>query len=471
MRKTKVVCTIGPASSDLKVLKEMILSGMSVARLNMSHGEHSSHQEIIDKIKSLRDKLSMPVAIMVDTKGPEIRIKKFEKNKVVLEKNKLFTLTTSDVLGNDKVVSVTYKNLPKELKEGDQILLNDGFIELSVLSVSKYDIVTKVVQGGELSNNKSINLPGKFIKMPYLGETDKKDLLFAIENDVEYVAISFVQNEKNVNEVREFIENNGGKNIKIISKIENSEGVKNIEAITKVSDGVMVARGDLGVEVDFKKIPTYQKMIIDIANTYGKISITATQMLESMINNSRPTRAEISDVANAVLDGSSAVMLSGETAVGKFVVETIKTMCSIVEECETNFASRINTNNLNIEIDDVSEDVAYACCSLASKTNIKAIISLTISGKSATELSEFKPKTNIIAMTCNEKSFHQLAMNFGIKPVYIDFVDGTIDELIKVAIKKCKQLKFIYSGDTVIVTASLPFGASKSTNLLKIEKI
>lgn len=469
MKKTKVVCTIGPASSDVKMLKEMIERGMDVARLNMSHGNHESHQTVVDMIKALREKLDKPVAILVDTKGPEIRIKQFDGGSVCLERGKMFSLTTSDVVGNDRMVSVTYSKLPQILKMNDTILLSDGSIELKVISVTKYDVLTRVIEGGELSNNKSLNLPGIEVDMPYMSPADKKDILFAIENDVEYIAISFVRSADDVKMVRKFIEENKGSKIKIISKIENKQGIDNIDEIIKHSDGVMVARGDLGVEVDFKKIPIYQKEIIRNCTLQGKISITATQMLESMICSSRPTRAEISDVANAVLDGSSAVMLSGETAIGKYVTKSIKTMCDIIEECEENFASKINTKDLKIDIDDVTESIAYACTALSYNSPVKAIIALTLSGKSASDISVFKPNCPVIACACDKKVFNQLAMNWGVIPVHVDFYKNSIDDLIEAAKREVLKQNIASKNDIVVFTASLPFGKSKVTNLLKVE--
>lgn len=471
MRKTKIICTLGPASSDIATIKSMIEAGMDVARLNMSHSTHESHQSLVDIVKGLREKMKKPVAIMIDTKGPEIRVGKFPDGRVFLNKGRMFTLTTSDLLGNESIASITYKGLPKLMKEGDPILLSDGLIELKVVSVTKYDILCKIIEGGELTNNKSINLPNIKLDMPYMSDTDKRDILFAIENDVEYIAISFVRSAADVELVRDFIKKNNGKNIKLISKIENEQGVDNIDEIIKASDGIMIARGDLGVEVDFKRLPTIQKNLINKCAIYGKISITATQMLESMISSFRPTRAEISDVANAVLDGSSCVMLSGETAVGGFVAKTTKTMCEIIRECESNFNAKINTKELEMDIDDISENIAYAATSLSYSPEFKAILALTLSGKSACDIASFKPRCDIIACACDDKVFNQLAMVWGVKPVHVNYGEESIDELIASATKAATKKKLISKGDTVIITAGIPFGKSKSTNLLKIETV
>ena len=350
MRRTKIICTLGPASSDPSIIKEMILAGMNVARLNLSHGNHEQHLNYMNAVKVQREKLNMPVAIMIDLKGPEFRIREFADGSVELINGAIFTLTTGNVIGNSSIVSVTYKDLPNIVSSGDRILLNDGRIELEVVQVNKFDIVTKVVEGGVLSNNKSINLPNINVDMPFLTDVDKNDIRFAIENDAEFIALSFVRGAEDVAIVKKFIKDNGGKdkNIKLISKIENEQGIKNINAIIEESDGIMVARGDLGVELDFKQIPVYQKAIIEKCLHAGKTVIVATEMLDSMIEDSRPTRAEITDVANAVLDGASATMLSGETAAGKNVVKCVETMRDIIETCEKNFIINVNKSDVNV---------------------------------------------------------------------------------------------------------------------------
>ena len=470
MKKSKIVCTIGPASGSPAMIKEMMLAGMNVARLNMSHGNHDIHADYINAIKVQRQKLEMPVAIMCDLKGPEIRIKEFEKGQIELEKGQVFTLTTGNVLGSKNIVSVTYKDLPNIVNEGDRILLNDGFSELEVISMNKYDIITKVIVGGALSNNKSINLPNVHLEMPYLSDADKADIKFAIENDVEYIALSFVRTAEDVLIARKFIKENGGtsKNIKIISKIENQEGIDNINEIIKESDGIMVARGDLGVEVDFKLIPIYQKAIVDKCLKAGKIVIIATQMLESMIENTRPTRAELTDMANAVLDGASALMLSGETASGKNVLKCIETMSEVIESCERNIIVKTEIASIDSS-SDISTSIAYACKSLVDKIKAKAIVVVSKTGKSVLEVSSFKPNCPIVACTLDEKVYHQLALCWGTMPMMIEEFKFT-DTLLS-ASKACAMKTGLFEkGDIIIQTAGLPLG-HVPTNLMKIDTL
>lgn len=470
MKKTKIICTIGPASCDPTMIKNMILSGMNVARLNLSHGTHESHTDYINAIKVQREKLGVPVAIMLDLKGPEIRIKTFENGSIELQDGQIFTLTTGDVIGNQNIVSVTYKDLPNVLKAGDRILLNDGFSELEVLSVNNYDVITKVIEGGKLSNNKSINLPNVNIDMPYLSKVDKDDIKFGVEQDVDYIALSFVRTADDVREAKKYIRSLGGNSdqIKIISKIENQQGVDNINSIIAESDGIMVARGDLGVEVDFKLIPIYQKAIVDRSLKAGKIVIIATQMLESMVENLRPTRAELTDMANAVLDGASALMLSGETANGKHVIKCIETMSEVIETCEKNFI--VKTQSAEIEsFPDVSKSIAYACKLLSYKVNTKAIIVVSLTGKSVLEIASFRPGCPIIACTTSEKAYQQLALCWGAVPVKMEEYKST-DALLSSAQECALNTGIVKKGDMVIQTAGVPLGTAP-TNLLKIETL
>lgn len=471
MRKTKIICTIGPASCDPMMIRDMINEGMNVARLNMSHGNHDSHLDYINAIKVQREKLDKPVAILCDLKGPEIRIKTFTNGKVLLKEGQTFTLTTGNLVGNENIVSITYKDLPNIVKSGDTILLNDGFIQLEVLSVNQYDVITKVIQGGELSNNKSINLPNIQVDMPFLSPVDKDDIKFAIENDVEFIALSFVRTEEDVKTVKKFIRENGGKdrNIKLISKIENQQGVDNISGIIAESDGIMVARGDLGVEVDFKLIPLYQKAIVDKCLNAGKPVIIATQMLESMVENLRPTRAELTDMANGVLDGASALMLSGETANGKHVLKCIQTMADVIEACESNFIVKTDFTELG-EGSSVSSSIAYACRSLSAKVNTKAIVVVTLSGRSVLEVAGFKPSCPIIACVNDEKVYNQLALCWGAVPVMIDHYDST-DELLDASKKCALKMDFLDKGDLVIQTAGVPLGKQAATNIMKIDTL
>lgn len=470
MKKSKIICTIGPASGSPSMVKEMIKAGMNVARLNMSHGNHDIHADYINAVKVQRQKLEEPVAIMCDLKGPEIRIKEFESGKVFLENGQVFTLTTGDIIGNKNIVSVTCKELPSVLQEGDKILLNDGFVELEVISMNKYDIITKVLDGGEISNNKSINLPNIELDMPYLSDADRSDIKFAIENDVEYIALSFVRTADDILEAKKFINSNGGsdKNIKLISKIENQQGIDNINEIIKESDGIMVARGDLGVEIDFKLIPIYQKAIVDKCLKAGKIVIIATQMLESMIDNTRPTRAELTDMANAVLDGASALMLSGETASGQNVIKCIETMSDVIESCEKNMIVKTEIASIDSSA-GVSESIAYACKSLADKINAKAVVVVSKTGKSVLEVASFKPSCPIVACTLDSKVYNQLALCWGTIPMMIDEYKFT-DTLLSASRTCALNTGLFEKGDTIIQTAGLPLG-HVPTNLLKVDTL
>lgn len=470
MKKTKIICTIGPASGNAEMIKTMINAGMNVARLNLSHGDASQHLGYISMIKDIRAKMGKPVGIMLDTKGPEFRIKTFQEGSAYLVAGETFILTTGNVKGDHTIVSVTYKDLPKVVKAGDKILLNDGFIELEVESVTRYDVITKVVTGGRLTNNKSINLPGIVVDMPYLSDADKADIKFGIENDIDYIALSFVRTAEDVELVKKFIAENGGKkkDIKLISKIENIQGIEHIDSIIASSDGVMVARGDLGVEVDLNMIPVYQKTIVDKCLRLGKMVIIATQMLESMVESPRPTRAEVNDVATAVLDGATAVMLSGETASGKYVEKVIQTMSEIIENCEKSFIVKTRIADIG-EHSDTTSAIAYACKSLADAVKPDAIIAETVTGQTVFKVSSYRPNSIIVACTCSEKAFNQLSLCWGAYPVIIDKVEST-DELLLEAKKNAIRAGLVKRGDKVIQTAGLPIGVGE-TNLLKIDTI
>lgn len=470
MKKTKIICTIGPASGNAEMIKTMINAGMNVARLNLSHGDASQHLGYISMIKDIRAKMGKPVGIMLDTKGPEFRIKTFQEGSAYLVAGETFILTTGNVKGDHTIVSVTYKDLPKVVKAGDKILLNDGFIELEVESVTRYDVITKVITGGRLTNNKSINLPGIVVDMPYLSDADKADIKFGIENDIDYIALSFVRTAEDVELVKKFIAENGGKkkDIKLISKIENIQGIEHIDSIIASSDGVMVARGDLGVEVDLNMIPVYQKTIVDKCLRLGKMVIIATQMLESMVESPRPTRAEVNDVATAVLDGATAVMLSGETASGKYVEKVIQTMSEIIENCEKSFIVKTRIADIG-EHSDTTSAIAYACKSLADAVKPDAIIAETVTGQTVFKVSSYRPNSIIVACTCSEKAFNQLSLCWGAYPVIIDKVEST-DELLLEAKKNAIRAGLVKRGDKVIQTAGLPIGVGE-TNLLKIDTI
>lgn len=465
MNRTKIVCSIGPASSEVDILEKMIDAGMNVARFNMSHGTHESHKLLIENVKQARLNKNKPIAIMIDTKGPEIRVKQFKNDKVNLKENALFTLTTEDVIGTQNKVSITYKDLPQKLKIGTQILLNDGNIELKVNDIKEKDIICTVVHGGELSNNKSINIPGVKTDMPYLSEKDKEDLKFAKEMKADYLAISFVNSPKDVLDIRKYLKSIDFQDVQIISKIESEEGVKNYDKILKVSDGIMVARGDLGVEIDFVKIPILQKEFIKKCNHSGKLVITATQMLESMITNSRPTRAEISDVANAIFDGTTAIMLSGETASGNFPVKTVETMKSIAEETE-NYTQQAN---INITTHNDSKSIGYAAYAMSKTDNVKAIVVVTKSGETAKNISSFHPNLPIIACTPSEEVFNKMSLYYGVVPI-LDKTYTSMHEINSSSLKKALETKIVSKGNKVVLVSGLNPGKSGSS-LMAIEKL
>ncbi|KAI4453724.1 pyruvate kinase [Holotrichia oblita] len=418
-------------------------------------------------VKAVRKELNIPLAIMLDTKGPEIRIKTFEKGKINLFEDAEFTLTVKDIAGNENIVSITYTNLYKALKPSDKIMLNDGLITLEVKNILNGDIICKVLNGGELTNRKSLNVPGIALDMPYLSEIDKQDVLFGIKNDVDFIAASFVRSKDDVISLRNFINENGGKDIDIIAKIENRQGVNNVEDIIKVSDGIMVARGDMGVEIPFVELPAIQKNIIKSCYRAGKKVITATQMLETMIVNPTPTRAEISDIANAVFDGTSATMLSGETAIGKYPVESIKTMAAISKEAEKIINYKKRFLALEAKIDTISDAVSHAACSAAHDLNAKAIIVVTQSGRTAKMISRFRPDVPIVAATTSEKVYNKLAINWGILPCMAKMQDNT-DELFAHAIECAKKLNVVKKSDLCVIAAGVPVGISGNTNILKI---
>lgn len=470
MRKTKIVCTLGPATDNPVMLRKLIKAGLNVARLNMSHGMHAEHAARIKMVKEIREELNVPVAIMLDTKGPEIRIRTFEGGSAELIDGDFFTLTTEQVEGNNARVAISYPLLPEKVKKGDAILINDGLVELCVDSVSKKEIVCTVVHGGVLTNRKSINLPDTEIDMPYLNEVDKADILFGISQNIEYFALSFVRNADDVNIIRSLLVKNNASEVQLISKIENRQGVNHIDEILEVSDGIMVARGDMGVEIPFEELPSIQKNLIKQCYRAGKIVITATQMLESMILAPRPTRAEISDVANAVFDGTSATMLSGETAVGKFPVETVKAMAKIIENAEKaiNYIKRFLS--LDIEIKSITDAVSHASCSAAIDLNAKAIIVVTQSGSTARKLSRFRPHMPIIAATSSDKVFMQLALNWGVASAHA-VQQKNSDLLLEHAIDCAKATGIVKPGDLVVMTAGVPVGVSGNSNLMRIDTV
>lgn len=470
MRKTKIICTIGPASSDEKILTQMVQAGMNVARLNFSHGDHEEQQAKIDTIKKVRKKLNLPVAIMLDTKGPEYRIKTFENNKITLNDGDTFTFTTDDIVGNKERVAVTYKNLIKELKVGDRILVNNGLIVCEVKELKGNNAVCTVINGGELSDRKSMNFPNKIMAQDYLSEQDKKDLLFGIKNEVDFVAASFVSTKNDMEVLRKFLNDNGGADIDIIAKIENRAGVDNVEEICQIADGIMVARGDLGVEIPFIEVPAIQKYLINKCRLMGTRVITATEMLESMIHNPRPTRAEISDVANAVYDGTSAIMLSGETASGKFPVEAVRNMSEIAEytEQDINYVRRFSTTDF--EIKNNLDAVSHATCSMAIDVKAKGIVVSSISGRTARMVSRFRCPVDIIGMTTSERAWRKLNLSWGVTPVLSEEFSST-EVMFYYALNKAKEVLKLNEGDNVVLTGGQINGQSGNTNTIKVEKV
>lgn len=470
MRKTKIICTIGPASNNEQILRAMCKSGMNVARLNFSHGTHEGHKDTIDKIKAVRESLGLPIAIMLDTKGPEYRIKTFEDGKITLNDGDKFTFTTEDCIGNQDRVSVNYDRLTDDLKVGDTILVNNGLVRFTVDEISGKDVVCTVINGGVMSNRKSMNFPNKVLKQNYLSEQDKADLLFGIENDVDFVAASFVSSKKDAMAIRKFLDDNGGKSINIIAKIENRSGVDNIEEICEIADGVMIARGDLGVEIPFVELPTIQKLLTSKCRLLGKRVITATEMLESMIYNARPTRAEISDVANAVYDGSSAIMLSGETAAGKYPVEAVKNMAEIAEftEKHIDYIHRFATTEYKIK--NNLDAISHSVCSMAIDVNAKCIIVNSISGMTARMVSRFRAPVDIIGTTTNEKAWRQLNLSWGVTPVLSEEFNS-LDIVFYQGVNIAKKTLSLKKGDNVVLTGGQIGGKPGNTNVIKVETI
>lgn len=471
MKKTKIVCTIGPSSDSYEVLKALVNEGMNVARLNFSHGTHPEHKKRIDTIKKLRDDIDEPIAIMLDTKGPEIRIKTFKDGMIRIDQGQDFTLTSEDVEGDETRVSVTYKDIAKDLKPNDRVLIDDGLVEFTVISVDEKNVYMKAVNSGELSDRKGVNLPSVKVNLPTLTEKDIEDLIFGIENDVDFIAASFIRSAKDVLEIRKILESNGGDDIKIISKIENLEGVQNIDEIIDASDGIMVARGDMGVELDEEDIPLVQKDIIRKCNIKGKFVITATQMLDSMIRNPRPTRAEVTDVANAILDGSSAIMLSGETAAGNYPVKACEMMRKIAVKIEDSLDYKIIVDSTNDEHEiNITNSIAKATREAALDLDAKVIIAATTSGLTARNISKFKPKSPIIAATTNEKVRRQLAIEWGVYPIRATLA-SSIDDLFYESINILKNIKFVKEGELVILTAGMPLGKAGSTNIMMVKTV
>ncbi|MCI9014575.1 MAG: pyruvate kinase [Lachnospiraceae bacterium] len=471
MRKTKIVCTLGPATDNEEVLRQMMLEGMNVARCNFSHATYDEHKKRMDMIKKLRKEVGQPVAILLDTKGPEVRVKNFKDGRVTLEEGQLFTLTADEVEGTKDKVSVTYNRLYEDLEVGMRVLIDDGLIEMTVEQVDRTDIVCRVINGGVVSNHKGVNVPDVDLSMPYISDKDREDILFGISQDVDFIAASFVQKKEDILQLRRLLEKNGGSDIKIIAKIENAQGVTNIDDIIEVSDGIMVARGDMGVEIPYEEVPVIQKKIIKKVYRTGKQVITATQMLESMIKNPRPTRAETTDVANAVYDGTSAIMLSGETAAGAYPVEAVKTMVRIAERTEQDVDYRKRFYQSARETDtDITNAICHASCTTALDLNAKAIVTVTKSGTSARMLSKYRPESDIISCATTEKVCRQLSLTWGVTPIVIK-EEKEVFHLFDKAIQAAVKMKLLGAGDLTVITSGVPIGVSGTTNMMKVQVV
>ncbi|WP_173473118.1 pyruvate kinase [Eubacterium ruminantium] len=469
MRKTKIVCTIGPASESEEVLKKLCKAGMNVARLNFSHGSHEEHKRRIDMIKKVREELDLPIAIMLDTKGPEYRIGTFKEGKTVLNEGDEFIFTTEQTEGTLNRVSVSYEGLNEELSAGDTILLNNGLMSFEVTDIKGKDIHTKVVIGGELTNRKSMSFPGKHIKQKYLSKQDEADIIFGIENGVDFIACSFVSVKQDLMDIHKILDDHHAENVELIAKIENQSGFDNIEEICEACDGIMVARGDMGVEIAFEKLPAIQKKLITKCRMLGKRVITATEMLESMIHNPRPTRAEASDVANAVYDGTSAVMLSGETAAGSYPVEAVMAMAKICETTEQNINYKKRFYNADIEIRNDIDAISHSTCGMAIDINAKCIVACTLSGVTARMVSRFRSPVDIIGMTTNEATWRKLALSWGVTPKICETFPST--EVLFYGAKKVATSTFnLEKGDKIVITGGVS-GVSGNTNLIKIDEI
>lgn len=473
MKKTKIICTVGPATDDEAVMRELMVNGMNVARFNFSHGDYETHQKRFEQIVRLRTELDLPIATLLDTKGPEIRLGKFADNKPVeIHDGDTYILTADDVICDEKRGSISFKNLPRDVSAGTQILINDGVIELRAEKITGNDIICRVIHGGILSNNKGINVPGAKLSMPYLSDNDMNDLEFGAKMGFDFIAASFVRSAADINYLRKFTKSLGWFDVKIIAKIENNDGVENIDEIIEAADGIMIARGDMGVEIPFEKIPAIQKSLIYKGYRAGKQVITATQMLESMITNPRPTRAEITDVANAIYDGTSAIMLSGETATGAFPIDTVKTMALIAETTEKNidYKHQFSNNSKSDSNDSIADAIAHATVTTAHDLNAKAIITVTKGGGTARLISKYRPQAMIIGCTTSEKVCRQLNMSWGITPYVIDEKSNT-DELFAVAVETAEKRMLVENGDIAVITAGVPIGVSGTTNLMKVEKV
>ena len=470
MRKTKIICTIGPASESEEKLRELMLAGMNVARFNFSHGTHEEHKKKFDRVIKVSNELGLQVATMLDTKGPEIRLKDIEGGRTELVTGQKFILTTEEVLGNNEKVTITYKNLKDDINIGTTILIDDGLIEMVVDAIEETDIICTVVNGGPISNHKGVNVPGAVLSMPYISEVDRSDIMFGCDMGFDFLAASFVRCKEDILEVRKILDDNDS-HMKIIAKIENMQGIHNLEDILTVSDGIMVARGDMGVEIPMEEVPVMQKRMIKMAEAQGKHVITATQMLESMIKNPRPTRAETTDIANAIYDGTTAIMLSGESAAGLYPVEAVKTMAKIAERAEEDidYNGRMRKRE-NIDSFDVTTAISHATCTTAMDLKAAAIITVTISGFTAGMIARYKPKCAVIACSVSPKVCRQLALSWGVTPIWIAR-ENTADDLFDEAVHAAEEAGYIKKGDKVVLTAGVPLGISGKTNMIRVVEV
>lgn len=471
MRRTKIICTLGPATDNERVMRELFANGMNVARLNFSHGSHDEHLKRVERFKRIRNELGVPAGLMLDTRGPEIRIRRFNDGEIELTAGAAFMLTTADISGTNRAVSVAYKGFPDLVKKGDVLLLDDGLISMRVTGVNEDEVTCEVVNGGILSNNKKINIPGVANGLPFMNDRDRADIAFGIRNDFDFIAASFVRNSNDIRELRDEIRKNGGDTIRVIAKIEIREGVENIEDIIRVSDGIMIARGDLGVEVRFEELPSIQKMIIRKCYGAGKTVITATQMLDSMMRNPRPTRAEITDVANAIYDGTSAIMLSGETSVGKYPVESIVAMSRIAVETERDidYVKRFNDTHASVSR-NVTNAISRATCDTAHTLGAVSIVSVTKSGRTADMVSRYRPACPILATTTRVKVFNQLALSWGVFPILTER-KRTTDEVFQQAVAVASESDIVKTGDLIVITGGMIADVSGTTNMLKVHVV
>ena len=472
MRKTKIICTLGPASNTREVIRAMVEAGMNVARFNFSHGTHESHLKLFGELNRVRNDLGVAIATILDTKGPEVRIGNFRDGGITLRADEYFDLVTYESEGDQLHVSLSYPNLPQELGDSKRILLDDGLIELEVLEVLPDRIRTKVVIGGELTNRKGVNIPGARLSIPYMSERDKEDIRFGIRTGFDIVAASFVRKREDVQMMRDFLDENGGEHVRIMAKIENAEGVSNLKDIIEVCDSVMIARGDMGVEIPFEEIPVIQKRIIKVASMAGKQVVTATQMLESMVHNSRPTRAEITDVANAIYDGTSVIMLSGETASGKYPVEAVRTMARIAERTERdiNYKKRFFVDNMYEDAHNITDAISHATCLVAYNLKADAIISVTKSGTTAYMLSRFRSDIPIIACTPDATVWRQMSLSWGVTGLMVG-EEKVMEVLFDQAINTAKHEGLVKAGDLVVLTAGIPLSHVGGTNLIKVAHV